>query len=139
MPHDPLPSKAEQAAVWQGEHLSDDLESAVRAEIIDAERPDHPIRRMLQCGRARVSRHPRLERLYRMGVALFGGLLAVLGLLLVPLPGPGWLVVFLGLAVLGTEFHWAKRIATWLKRQLDRFWTWWKKRRAQRNAQGTTA
>jgi uncharacterized protein (TIGR02611 family) len=63
----------------------------------------------------------------------------VLGLLLVPLPGPGWLVVFLGLAVLGTEFAWAKRIAVWLKRRLDQFWAWWKARRAQREAQRATA
>ena len=50
------------------------------------------------------------------------------GLIMVPFPGPGWLVVFAGLAVLATEFHWAnillafaKRVVTaatdWLKRQ----------------------
>ena len=93
------------------------------------------------CARARqwVSRYPRLEHAYRIAVGILGGALTGLGLLLVPLPGPGWLVVFLGLAVLGTEFHWAKRIAVWLKRQLDRFWAWWKARRAQRAAASTTA
>ena len=128
---DALPSSAQQDAIWGGENLSGDLERTVRTEISEGERPDHPVRRMLRRARARVSRYPRLEHAYRIGVGVLGGTLSVLGLLLVPLPGPGWLVVFLGLAVLGTEFRWAKRIAVWLKRQLDRFWAWWKARRAQ--------
>jgi uncharacterized protein (TIGR02611 family) len=110
------------------------FESAVRAEIADAERSDRPIRRMLRRMRARVSTHPRLEVAYRIVVGIVGGGLAILGLLLVPLPGPGWLVVFLGLAVLGTEFHWAQRIAGWLKRMLERFWGWWRDRRARKAA-----
>ena len=136
MNRDPLPSAEEQAAVWRGQHLSDDLERTVRAEIVEGERPDHPLRRMLRRARARVSRYPRLEHAYRAAIGVLGGSLSVIGLLLVPLPGPGWLVVFLGLAVLGTEFGWARRIAAWLKRRLDRFWAWWKARRARRAAQG---
>lgn len=108
------------------------LERTVRAEIAEGERPDRPIRRVLRSVRAWVARHPRLDVAYRAAVGVFGGVLTVGGLLLVPLPGPGWLVVFLGLAVLGTEFHWARRVAQWLKRQLDRFWTWWRARRAAR-------
>jgi uncharacterized protein (TIGR02611 family) len=110
------------------------LELTVRSEIAAAEKPDRPIRRMLRKARAWVARHPRLELAYRIAVAVFGGILTVGGLILVPLPGPGWLVVFLGLAVLGTEFHWARRISAWLKRMLDRFWTWWRARRARRAA-----
>lgn len=110
------------------------LERSVRAEIAEGERPDRPLRRMLRALRAWVSRHPKLDGAYRASVGVLGGFLAVLGLVLVPLPGPGWLVVFLGLAVLGTEFHWARRASQWLKRQLDRFWAWWKSRRAARAA-----
>lgn len=139
MHNNALPSHAEQAAVWGGEHLSDDLERAVRAEIAAGESPDQPIRRMLRRMRAGMSRYPRLEFAYRTGVGVLGGVLTAAGLLLVPLPGPGWLVVFLGLAVLGTEFRWAKRIAVWLKRQLDRFWAWWRARRAQRDAERSAA
>jgi uncharacterized protein (TIGR02611 family) len=109
-----------------------DLESSVRADIVDAERSDRPIRRMLRRMREWVSTHRRLDIAYRTLVGILGGGLAIVGLLLVPLPGPGWLVVFLGLAVLGTEFHWAKRVAGWLKRALDRFWAWWKARRARK-------
>lgn len=112
-----------------------DLERTIRDEIDAAERPDRPIRRALRRARAWMSRHPALERAYRIGVGVLGGTLAVIGLLLVPLPGPGWLVVFLGLAILGTEFHWARRVAAWLKRTLDRFWVWFKARRARRQAE----
>ena len=111
-----------------------DLERTVRADIVDAERSDRPIRRMLRRMREWVSIHRRLDVAYRTAVGILGGGLAVVGLLLVPLPGPGWLVVFLGLAILGTEFHWAKRLAGWLKRALDRFWAWWKARRARKAA-----
>ena len=123
-PANPDPRKAE----------AEGLEREIRDEIAEAERPDRPIRATLRRMRSWVAGHPFLERFYRIGVAIFGGVLAVGGLILVPLPGPGWLVVFLGLAVLGTEFHWARRIAAWLKRQLDRFWSWWRQYRAQRSA-----
>lgn len=111
-----------------------DLERTVRAEIAEAERPDRPVRRLMRRTRAWVARHRGLDLGYRIAVGVFGGVLAVGGLLLVPLPGPGWLVVFLGLAVLGTEFRWARRAAGWLKRQLDRFWAWYKASRARRAA-----
>jgi uncharacterized protein (TIGR02611 family) len=111
------------------------IERQIEEDIAAAQLPNRPIRRRLRRARAWVAKHPRMEVFYRVGVAVFGGLLALVGLVLVPLPGPGWLVVFLGLAVLGTEFHWAHRIAVWLKRTLDRFWQWWRARRAARAAQ----
>jgi uncharacterized protein (TIGR02611 family) len=94
---------------------------------------------MLRRARTMISRYPRLEQVYRLGVGVLGGVLTAIGVVLVPLPGPGWLVVFLGLAVLGTEFRWAARVAGWLKRQLDRFWSWWKQRRARRVPQSSPA
>jgi uncharacterized protein (TIGR02611 family) len=48
--------------------------------------------------------------LWRVGVALVGALLVVGGLALVPLPGPGWVIVFVGLGVLATEFAWAEHL-----------------------------
>ncbi|MEX1995722.1 MAG: PGPGW domain-containing protein [Candidatus Saccharimonadales bacterium] len=57
-------------------------------------------------------------------VAMVGTLLIILGLLLVPLPGPGWLVVFGGLAVLATEFAVAEKARAWL---IDRFQLIWNK------------
>ncbi|MET7418490.1 TIGR02611 family protein [Dactylosporangium sp. NPDC005555] len=71
------------------------------------------------------------ERLYatRIGrfgvkivVALVGTLVIAVGVVLLPLPGPGWLVILGGLAILAMEFHWARRLLTFTKQQLQR-WT----------------
>lgn len=115
------------------------VETAVRADIVAAERTDRPIRRLMRRVRSWLAAHPKLDLAYRVGVGAVGGVLTIGGLLLVPLPGPGWLIVFLGLAVLGTEFHWARRISVWLKRMLERFWTWWSARRARKAAERAAA
>ena len=51
-----------------------------------------------------------------------GIVLLVLGLLLmIPgVPGPGFVLVFLGLSVLAVDFVWAHRLKTHLKNQTDR-------------------
>ncbi|WP_084620742.1 TIGR02611 family protein [Agromyces italicus] len=110
------------------------LELEIDREIAEGERADRPLRRLLRDIRHRIDGRPLLRRSYRVIVGMLGGAIAVGGLLLVPLPGPGWLVVFLGLAILGTEFAWAKRLAAFTKRQLARFWAWWRARRAARAA-----
>src|SRR4051794_19704946 len=70
-------------------------------------------------------RSRRLTRIvYRFVVGLLGVALTLGGLLLVPLPGPGWLVVFAGLAVLATEFEPARRLLTFGRGRLGA-WTAW--------------
>lgn len=108
------------------------LQQEIDREIAAGERTDRPLRRMLRGIRTRIDRRPVLRRAYRGAVGALGGSITVLGVLLVPLPGPGWLVVFLGFAILGTEFAWARRLAAFTKRWLARFWTWWRARRAAR-------
>jgi uncharacterized protein (TIGR02611 family) len=44
-----------------------------------------------------------------------------LGLVLVPLPGPGWAIVFGGLAIWAIEFAWAARLLDWVRRQVRAF------------------
>lgn len=51
-------------------------------------------------------------------VALIGFPLLAVGIVLIPLPGPGLLVCFLGLLVLSLEFDWAERHLTTIKNQL---------------------
>jgi uncharacterized protein (TIGR02611 family) len=46
---------------------------------------------------------------------------------MIPAPGPGWLVVFIGLGVLGTEFAWARRLLVYAKRQVLGWTDWIKK------------
>ena len=47
-----------------------------------------------------------------------------LGIVLIPYPGPGWLVVFAGLAILATEFAWAGRVLKYARARYDQ-WTAW--------------
>jgi hypothetical protein len=36
--------------------------------------------------------------------------------------------------VLGSEYHWARRLTSWLRMQLARFWLWWRAWRERRKA-----
>lgn len=53
----------------------------------------------------------------RIGISLIGFPLLVIGLLLIPLPGPGIAVTLLALFILATEFEWARRHAQTIKRR----------------------
>jgi uncharacterized protein (TIGR02611 family) len=46
----------------------------------------------------------------RILVTAVGGFLVLVGVALLVLPGPGWLVIFLGLGILATEYVWAERL-----------------------------
>lgn len=49
----------------------------------------------------------------RIAVTVAGFAVVIAGLAMIPLPGPGFLVIILGLAILATEYAWA---ATMLER-----------------------
>ncbi|MET9341018.1 MULTISPECIES: TIGR02611 family protein [unclassified Nonomuraea] len=59
-------------------------------------------------------------------IGVIGAVMVVGGLIMVPFPGPGWLVVFAGLAVLATEFHWAHNLLVFGKRVLGAWTVWYK-------------
>lgn len=59
-------------------------------------------------------------------IGILGGLVALIGLILVPYPGPGWLIVFAGLAILSTEFEFAGRALEYARGKYDA-WTEWLK------------
>lgn len=79
-----------------------------------------------------IRQNPHADRTYRVAVAVVGALMIAAGAVLVPLPTPGfgWILIFLGLGVLSTEFAWAKRITHWLHRVLDWARAWWGRRSA---------
>lgn len=106
-----------------------ELEREVRDEIAEGTSKHHPLRQWIEARRAWVNEHPRFRMLYLIVVATIGVAVIAVGLTLLVLPGPGWLIIFLGLAILGTEFHWARRLTGWVKHQLNRFWAWWRARR----------
>ncbi len=48
----------------------------------------------------------------------------LVGVLLLPLPGPGWLIIFAGLGLLATEYTWAARLLRQARRLVGD-WTRW--------------
>jgi uncharacterized protein (TIGR02611 family) len=55
---------------------------------------------------------------WRAGVFLVGLVVVVIGVIMLPLPGPGWLVIFAGMAIWGTEFVWAQLVLRWTRRKV---------------------
>jgi uncharacterized protein (TIGR02611 family) len=60
-------------------------------------------------------------------IGVVGAALVIGGLIMVPFPGPGWLVVFAGLAVLATEFAWAHHVLERAKRVVHAATDWLKR------------
>lgn len=101
-------------------------------DLARAKRIGQPIARFMARWRARIRKYPWLNVVYRAIITVLGSLIVIVGIIMIPLPGPGWLVVFIGLTVLGSEWHWARRLTTWVKLQLARFWRIWNMWRAER-------
>jgi uncharacterized protein (TIGR02611 family) len=84
-----------------------------------------------QAHRGRVSEtldliraNPTGRMILRISVAIAGLAVVALGILLIPLPGPGWFIVIGGLAIWAVEFTWAKRLLNFTRRNV-RAWTHW--------------
>lgn len=67
-----------------------------------------------------------VSRSKKVLVGILGGLATLIGLVLVPYPGPGWLIVFAGLAILATEFEFADRILQFARGKYDTWSDWLK-------------
>ncbi|MFD0361223.1 TIGR02611 family protein [Nocardia sp. GCM10030253] len=78
--------------------------------------------------RARLTVRPTLNLAYRIGVAVVGAAVLVLGILAIPYPGPGWAIVFAGLGILATEFAWARRALSWLRGKYRQGMAWYSSR-----------
>ncbi|MFT3662858.1 MAG: TIGR02611 family protein [Gordonia sp. (in: high G+C Gram-positive bacteria)] len=67
-----------------------------------------------------IRQNPVLNQAYRFAVGIVGTVMMLAGMVMIPLPvpGPGWVTLFLGLAVLSTEFTWAHRVTAFLRRRL---------------------
>ncbi len=57
-----------------------------------------------------------LKQARRVSVAIIGFTVVLLGLVMIVTPGPGWLVILLGLSILSAEFVWAQRLMRRLKK-----------------------
>jgi uncharacterized protein (TIGR02611 family) len=74
--------------------------------------------------RAQVHALPGGATAWRVAIAIVGLLIVVVGVILLPLPGPGWLIIFLGIGVWATEFAWARRLLSHTRALVGR-WTSW--------------
>ncbi|WP_181797381.1 TIGR02611 family protein [Streptomyces sp. WELS2] len=55
---------------------------------------------------------------WQVGVFVVGLAVVVAGIIMLPLPGPGWVVIFGGMAIWATEFVWAQLVLRWTKRKV---------------------
>lgn len=69
---------------------------------------------------------------WRAGIFLVGLVIVIAGIIMLALPGPGWLVIFGGMAVWGTEFVWAQHVLRWTRRKVHEGTRWMKERRELR-------
>jgi uncharacterized protein (TIGR02611 family) len=58
-----------------------------------------------------------LKTARKLVIAVFGSTVLLLGLIMLPAPGPGIPIVLAGLAILGLEFVWARRLLRKMKRK----------------------
>jgi uncharacterized protein (TIGR02611 family) len=72
--------------------------------------------------RVRSTRTGRLT--LQIVVGVFGALVVAIGIVLIPFPGPGWLIVLGGLAIWAIEFVWAQRLLQFTRDRLERWWHW---------------
>ncbi|NBE51499.1 TIGR02611 family protein [Streptomyces boluensis] len=55
---------------------------------------------------------------WQVGVFVVGLAVVIAGIIMLPLPGPGWVVIFCGMAIWATEFVWAQLVLRWTKRKV---------------------
>ena len=75
--------------------------------------------------RGRIAGRPTLELVYRVGVAVVGTVVFVVGVITIPFPGPGWALVFAGIGILATEFAVARHALVWLRDKYRRGMAWY--------------
>jgi uncharacterized protein (TIGR02611 family) len=61
-----------------------------------------------------------VEQVRRLSRIVGGFTLLLIGIVMLVTPGPGWLVILLGLGLLAAEFVWARRLMDRLKRGGER-------------------
>lgn len=86
-----------------------------------------------------MARHYLLLQVYRALVFVVGLVCVVAGIIMLVTPGPGWLAIFLGLGLWGTEFSAAHRLNLWGRRQFIKAWQRIEHHRHERHRRQTRA
>lgn len=61
-----------------------------------------------------------LKQLKKIIIGIIGGTIVLIGLVMIVLPGPAFIVIPLGLSILATEFIWAKKMIDKFKEQFEK-------------------
>ncbi|MDT5237535.1 MAG: hypothetical protein QOF47_3522 [Mycobacterium sp.] len=77
--------------------------------------------------RDRLRDRPAADFGYRIAVAIIGLAVLAVGIIAIPYPGPGWAIVFVGLAILATEFDWARRLLAYTRQRYDKLMAWFRR------------
>lgn len=64
------------------------------------------------------------RRVQKFATGLAGAAVLFVGIILIPYPGPGWIIVFAGLAILAREFTWAKRALKFGRAKYEQWNKW---------------
>ena len=67
------------------------------------------------------------KNIVRTLVLLLGWAIVLLGIILLPYPGPGTLIIFGGLALLARELKWAHDLLQWAKKFFHNWRSWFEK------------
>lgn len=62
---------------------------------------------------------------------ILGWTVFIAGVIMIPLPGQGWLVTFMGIGILSLEVRWARRLLDWGVHQYDRLFAWFARQNAK--------
>ncbi|WP_442933545.1 TIGR02611 family protein [Micromonospora sp. CPCC 206060] len=89
-----------------------------------AESPVSPRRQRVRTTLELIRANPTGRIALKVFIAVAGALVVTIGIALIPLPGPGWLLVIAGLGIWAVEFHWAKRLLGFTRRHVHN-WTRW--------------
>jgi uncharacterized protein (TIGR02611 family) len=89
---------------------------------VGAARPRIP--RRLRAILARVRAKPGGGLVLKIVVGVIGAIVVAIGIALIPLPGPGWALVIVGLAIWAVEFTWARRLLHFTRRNVRKWARW---------------
>lgn len=82
------------------------------------------VKRRWTAWRDKLRARPAADFAYRIAIGVFGTIVLAVGIIAIPYPGPGWAIVFLGLAILASEFAFAKRALHYVRIRYDAVMAW---------------
>lgn len=104
-PDESLRDRPEHGRVGEADRRTRLAEAAVEAEFLTGAHEE-------TVAEAKAAIHVRLARM------ALGFLVVLVGIVLLPLPGPGWLVIAAGFVILSRDFAWAERTLAIVRRRL---------------------